>query len=876
MRQSAVQVGKHRPGHGQQRERAAHVRPAEALLLTAQRNIGNAAVASLGAAAVVQRLNPGPTHTKTRAKEMTSDEGLREHKRVVAEVEQRLQKRAALLKGGTAPEIAARVAFHDAPADILRYLPLFADADIDKQAIDRVRTAEAGERHSAVSEAMAKHAAEHGYEHGKGDPSQAKPKTLAKELEEEKAFERQKQRIVERDLRGRALGAEVELEAAKASGDKKLIAEAERKLAELTGPNAFHVAMMQFEADRRRMVLDAYAAKLKQRSKDLGNVPLTEAEKQRQREKAEKKIDKQIEGGLNPRLVTAGKVMGGIGSHGAKAVKHAGKRIVTPAVKKHDDSKATGSKVKGSLGSIGTIVSSIGGLFSKAVKLASTVNDKKTGQSDQYTDAKIAEQSAGIVKLVFAKAKAVMKIVQAFDTAAKTDPGLLQAIPGVSIFAAGAGIAGNAAASVEPVDRLVKAKAAIAATPDAVLRTALERTEMESALSVSSEAVGFGVNVTKIILSIVEAATVGGFGVPAALKLGLTAVKQAKDMADRVTLEIYRSKTQDARKKGALQVEGSGERLMKVDIGYAADKVIMAAQAALAKPEATRNAADDAVIAVIESFGISPAEAARLTMREMHERVLDKLGQDDEQETLRMKMAAAVKEAKEVIDSLGGPDKTKDMDLDEYKRHIDTKPKQSTGQKLLGYLKKVPDLPAAAGKAVKGVIDDAADKEEKIRKLHKVKQALAYKDHSNRSQRLIFKNFVFSSSDDIDASRDKLRHWIMKHPDLDDGQKKRWIGELLTEAERKKMKKVSEQADKRAQAAQASPEERVIDPVLFEEAQKQGTRKLEAMMAAGPDYDPASEGLSSKDHLGPADVAYLKHLLAERSGKLDRMAATRR
>jgi hypothetical protein len=347
-----------------------------------------------------------------------------------------------------------------------------------------------------------------------------------------------------------------------------------------------------------------------------------------------------MKSGSNSDLGTAGSVVGGIGSVGSGLVK-VGAVGSKPLIK--NLSKSQKGLFNGIMGSIGQGLKTVGGLFSTAVKLAGKVADRDADKLDKDANVDIALQSLKLVKQAADGARGSLRVATKFNDTLSHDPGFAAAIPGVSLVSAVIGFVGNVVAVVPPTERFAYTTSAERDASKAgnnPLAGALSRTTLENKLMISTEIVGAAMNGARIGLSIAELASAGGMGVPAALKIGTTAIEKAKDVADFITLETMRSKTQDARRAGILQIEGSGKKLIKTDITYAVDTVILAAKKALKKlaEKQPLTEHDKGVLLVLESYGIPRAQAARLSLAEMHEKMLDKLEQDDEQATIGMKL----------------------------------------------------------------------------------------------------------------------------------------------------------------------------------------------------------------------------------------------
>lgn len=846
---------------------APKLHPDHEAVLTAQRQVGNAAVIAAGPAAAsltVQRglldtlrgkpkAPPPKTHEKQSAQEMTSAEGANEMMRVQARVQGFIDLRDKLVQKGQSVEAANQSAFAAAPPDIKRYLPLHSRYDTTKREVDKVRNEEGSTKTSKVSEGLKAHAEQHGYQAGIGSPLEAKPKDIEKELAADQAFARQMQRRAERLIAGEIEMAEFELETATKAGNAAGEQEANKKLAHLRGPQALQSKLFEMAMSMKARIDEVTVEKIEAHKAALKVGSLSSAEQWRLREKAKAVVRAEMEGGIDATLASAGKTMGTIGANAPKAIKKIGKQSKPLTEKLSADQQGV---FKGTMGSIGQSIKAIGGIFSKAVKLASTVADRDSDKLDKDANVAIAQQSLGIVKSAADSTRGILRAVQQFNEVLAVDPGIAAALPGVAIASSAIGFVGNVVSIQPPWERMVgtvQAQAAVA-TSDDVVATALKRTIFENKLQVTTEVVGMVANGIRVGSAIAELATAGGMGVPRAIYASMSALEGAKKASDFMRLEMMRGATQEARKQGALQVEGSGQKLIKTDITYAVDTIILAAKKALERKRAGKaDPGDEKLIALLGSYGVPAGEAGRLSMREIHERMLDKLGQDDEQETLKMKAKAGFEDAKKKLADLAGGDKEKGYkDLDTYAKEqeaeAEAEANQTTSDKVIGglktvggYLKKAVMAPAKITK----LGEMASEKSEKVRRLREIKNLTNYKDRSDRGGSFFVKEF----GSDLTESITKLAKWIVATQPPEKAAL--YLKELNTLDEQKKItKKVGEKAAAELRAKESTTD-RVISPALFEEGPSMSFEKVMMRLR-----DPS---------LGKADREYLKALLAQKS-----------
>jgi ribosomal protein L13E len=846
--------------------------PSQVAVLELQRTVGNRAVTNAGPhqALAIQRgifdrlrgKSPKPppkTHEKTSATEMTSAEGANELMRVKDEVQKWLDLRDKLVSKGTAPDAAARMAFSQAPDHVKRYLPLHSEFDVVKREIDQARTVEGGIKQGKIGAGLEQHAKQHGYTQGVGDPMQAKPKDVEKELKEDQAFRRQLERRAERLLLGDREAASLELETAQESNNKAAILAAKKKLAALHGEKAVQDKLFEIALDAKVAIDQLTLTKIEEHKKALGVPRLSDAEKWRLREKAKATVRSQLEAGLDTSLADAGKVTGTIASVGSKVVKVGG-RAAKPLTTSLTASQKT--TFKGVLGSVGEGLKSVGGLFSSAVKLAGKVADRDSDKLDADANIEIAFEALKIVKQAATAARGTLKVIQTFDSTLGRDPGFMAAVPGLSIFAGTIGFVGNCVAVVPPADRLWSTTDAEKAAKDGgnePLATALKRTLTENKIQVTTEITGAVANGIRISAAIIELVTAGGLGIPAAVKGASYALEGAKKVADFVALETLRGQTQEARKQGALQVEGSGKKLIKTDISYAIDTIILAAKKALQKEAARKplTPEEQRLIGLLGAYGFQGREAGRLGMGELHERMLEKLDQDDEQATLKMKLEAGLEAAKKALADLAGGEKEKEyQDLDTYAKEqeaeANAEANKTTGDKVKeglstagGYVKTIVTAPLKITK----LGEMASEKSEKVKRLREIKNLTNYKDRSDRGRGFAVKEF----GADLTESIAKLRKWIVATQPPDKAAL--YLKELNTLGEQTKItKKIGQQKATDARASTEKPTDRVISPALFSKGESLTFEQVRTLLT-NPD-------------LGKADREYLRYLLAQKAYKV--------
>lgn len=818
-------IAEHRAAPPTPEQKTSTTTPQQQLVLDTQTSVGNKAVSELALqrdflGTIKAKLGrapkpPTPTHEKTKAKQMTHEEGQQEMARVKQQVQEFIDLKNKLESKGASPEAAAKMAYDSAPPDIRRYLPLTSDFDVAKRLIDKERLEEGAKKQSQISKGLQDHAKKYGYQQGGKDPIAAKPSDIEKDIKKDRDFMRQLERIAERRIRTQKETLLAQFESAKEAKNTKTMRQALEKMKPLEGENALQNEMFTIALDAKAAVENKYRKLVEEQKKELKLEVLSQPEHWRLMEEAKHKVRKDMEqGDLDPDLATAGSVVGTIGSIGskvAKGTKIIGGKTVPESAK---------SLFKGTTEAIAGGLKAVGGIFSKSVKLAGTLSDVKAGKGDIDSDIEIAGHILAIIKDAAAGARSGIKAAQTLNDALGKDPGLAAAVPGLGIFAASVGIVANVVDIIPPSDRLNETlkgkKSALGANND-VLAGAFGRTTIENSYMVATEVVGAISNMIRIAAGIVELATAGGFGIPMAIKGAATVLDGAMTAAEFLKKESLRAQTQDARKKGALQLEGSGEKLIKTDVTYAVDMIATAGMKAAEKKKSGKplTGSEQAILNVLAAYGLSSAEVGRLSMGEIHEKMMDKLKQDDEQKTLGMKAKEGLKAVKEAISELGGKEE-KYESLDEYARKQEEEANKGIGDTIKGGLKK------AGGYVVKAVTAPAKivklhemrkEKSEKLDRLVAIKNEVNYKDRSDRGTGYKVANFGV----DLEKSILKLRHFIIqtqpkeKVPDL--------LKRLNTVAEEAKISKGLKEKAEEQNRARAKVTDRVITPGFVEKTQ---------------------------------------------------------
>ena len=218
-----------------------------------------------------------------------------------------------------------------------------------------------------------------------------------------------------------------------------------------------------------------------------------------------------------------------------------------------------------------------------------------------------------------------------------------------------------------------------------------------------------------------------------------------------------------------------------------------------------------------------------------------------------MKAKAGFEDAKKKLADLAGGDKEKGYkDLDTYAKDQEAEAEReanmTTGDKVKSGLK------TAGGYVVKAITapakitklgDMAKEKAEKVRRIQKIKNELNYKDRSDRGQGFRMKEF----GADLDESIAKLAKWIVATQPP--GVAKRYLDELNTLDEQKKITKKTDEKQAEKERALGKVSDRVVSPALVDKAGSMSKDQLAALLG-----DPKTT---------KADREYVKYLLSKRA-----------
>ena len=889
-------------------------------VLALQAQVGNQAVAQ---ALAVQRggntKNPAKSDTAAQIKDLTPKErkwyGKKKEKKLTPEEKIARDKQVAdvikavslkvdacvkeyydLVAKGMPQQEAAKKVFDAAPPDVKPHLPLKSEFDILRREINEKRQQEASGMDIEATALLKSHAKEHGYVPGQGDPVEMSEKEAAKTVLEEQRFQRQLERQAERRLAGRLEEAEMNLEDAKKAKDPVAIKNAEEEVALLKSDKKVDVMLAEMQAEQLEAFERIRNRKIVEHRKKRGvgepggPADLSPAEFDWIDQRSREKVREAVASGVNVSYLARG-----------DAEKYA---AMAQAIPSNEKLKAAGNWASGKTAQVGYIAGNvgakkgagviggfvndsttgatpgmagdifaplgaglgksfkvIGGSFAKIIKILGQIGDLQSAKSDDDTKYELAGNVVGLAQNAANAARTGMRAAKKFSDLVATDPGLMTAIPIASIVVSAISIIGHVINSIPPSKRMFST---IGAWLDAkknkknTLVTSYTRSSLESQLALSTEVTAITGDLAIIGLSIAEVATGGGYGAPAGLKLGIRAIVYAKKASDWFVLEGYRIATEKARTGVIAGKEGASQGLFQSDITYALDAIIMAAQGDKAKNKAP----DKQARSVVSSYGIPDSEIDRLTMREIHVRMLNKVKQDDEQKSVYTKGKDAwdslVETAEEKIPFLKDDDEDADLPLDEWakkkREKKEAKELENFGDKVGGYGKKI------GGGALKGVdyvtvaldegIEDLTlEKREKLRRIVEVKNKLNYKGKSDRNANWYITNGLMR--DELVSER-KLRAYIVRTYPQEEAQL--FLRELDTEAERekreKKEKKAAEAAEKEAKGAAPAG---AVSKDLRDAASKMSYAEIQAKL---------------KDvSLSPADADFLTQL-ADKASRL--------
>lgn len=736
--------------------------------------------------------------------------------RIGALVEEKKQK---VEKGGMTPQQAELAVYgRQENADLKPFLLPVTEFDLMRREIDRLRLEEAAERASEVGDKVR----ELNKLWPRGNPFKIKEieKQLEKDFQDERAFE--KKALEEKAyklLSFKKAIADSKVQSAPAGSDDKKAAQKERdELNQLDVNELVKKLQEKLEED--------IAEKLQKKTDEIQAKTF---EKPEDRDEALRavavKVRKEARNDLIKKPGKALQVVEGISSGLKPVVKSP---LAGPA--------ASGAGVLDPIaGAAARAVTTALRAFVGGVDVFKKYRALQGGQYDKDTEAEMKAEVVAIIADITKNASRIMDLFSGPQGALASASGVA---PAIGIVGNMLGIAAALMAITFPMKRLMATSEAMANTNDEVLRTALKRTRFENELQASSEVVSIAADFVILLSNIAEVASGGGMGAPMALKLAATCTKLVWMVRNAVYSDIKAQKTQKARQAAIGQGEGTAEKLIKTDVTYAADTLIVRAKQELTKtdahtpgsPEHGKAKGEEHATKVLESYGLDRQEIRRLTFQEVRAKVLEKLDTDEEQLTMKQKIVEGVEGIAEAL----GPDKK----LKEF-RPLEQDIKDPVKEKT---------LKEKVAKKFEGVGEHG----KKTKLLTKKQNEFGLKGKRDRGSYEEFKLWI-KSDEAVYKQEEKLRKQIIARV-TDEAEQNKLLDALMTEKERESKEKEEAVLATYATAAAEKANERVVTPGFMPTVRAMSDEELRKLLA-----DPAG--------LSPADLAYAKYDLSVREGK---------
>ncbi|MDQ4041045.1 MAG: hypothetical protein M3141_04775, partial [Actinomycetota bacterium] len=734
--------------------------------------------------------------------------------RIAALVE---EKRERIAKGETPEQAEIAVYGRQANADLKPFLLPVTEFDLMRREIDRLRLEEAAEKASEVGDKVR----ELNKLWPRGNPFKVKEieKRLEKDLADERAFEKKALEDKAYELLSfKKKIADSKVQSAPAGSDDKNAAQKERDELNLLDVNDL-VKKLQEKieedlAEKLQKATDEIQAKTFKKPEDKDEALRAVAVKLR----------KEARNDIIKKPGKALQVIEGISSG------------IKPIVK---------SPLSGPAASGAGVLDPIAGAAARAVRTAlrafvggvDVFKKYRALQGGQYDKDTEAEMKADVVEILADITKSASRIMDLFSGPQGALASASGVAPAIGIVGNMLGIAASLMSLTFPMNRLLATSEAMAATNDEVLRTALKRTRFENELQASSEVVAIASDFVILLSNIGELASAGGMGAPAALKLAATCTKLIWMVRNAVYSDIKAQKTQKARKAAIGQGDGTAKNLVKTDVTYAADTLIVKAKQELAQtdthtpgtPAHDTSRGKEHATKVLESYGLERQEIRRLTFQEVRAKVLEKLDTDEEQLTMKQKIVEGVEGVKEAL----GDKKLKEFRSLEQDIHDPKKAKGLTEK-------------------VKSKFEGVGEHGAKTKLLTEKQNEFGLKGKRDRGGYEEFKLWI-KSDEAVYKQEEKLRKQIIAR-ETDEAKRNKLLDDLLTEKE-KKSKEKEEAVLKTYQAAAAEKrDQRVVTPGFMPTVRAMSDEELRKLVA-----DPAG--------VSPADLDYAEYALRTREGK---------
>jgi len=395
-------------------------------------------------------------------------------------------------------------------------------------------------------------------------------------------------------------------------------------------------AEKQAETEIWAKVPDKLRAKRPSAGSKLDLQARTEA---RERLAVRKLLPAPVKKGKAAKALGAASAAGGALSPLASGTEELGKRLVDVGdIVKYDHStlKTASKEILQDPGDvldgIGTMMSSAFSLLGAVNDLAKLVSDYGSGERsrlDIHDVARAVNGSVGMVNSAAGSLEAAVKTVGDFsavvaDTASMFVPGLSIGTTLLSSVSLAFDLASVSVRLAKVNGGLYDARArgANPSRVDALINPLLN---LQSVFAKRVEKSTFDLSATlvKLAASIAEVASAGGYGVPAAVKLGTSLTQLAHSVGHSVANSVLAWQGSKAREHWVGRLEGSAEETQRRNTTIAVDALIVRARKG-----------DDVARAFLRTYNLTDEQIDKKAPSDLHNRVMSDIGAEEDPKTI--------------------------------------------------------------------------------------------------------------------------------------------------------------------------------------------------------------------------------------------------
>jgi hypothetical protein len=269
----------------------------------------------------------------------------------------------------------------------------------------------------------------------------------------------------------------------------------------------------------------------------------------------------------------------------------------------------------------------------------------------------------------------------------------------------------------------------------APLAASMKRIQSRNAQMMEKATFKMAKHLTMLGAHIAEIATAGGYGIPAAAKLGVRVIDLSHSLGHKIYDTVNESRSSTAKKRfGVKHEEGASRDVLKYDIGSSVDVLVVAAQKH--KLAYARKA--------LRTYGLTETDIDGMDINELREHVLDKMHAEGDPKTVTEKVQGAVSKVKGFLGI-----------KEEHRRK---------GGEEKSTLDKIKEAPGKVADKIKELPGKVSDQIEALEEKHKDAKALAdiknqegYHGKKDRGRGAVLMNFL-RGSDKVEKSYAKVRY----------------------------------------------------------------------------------------------------------------------